>query len=324
MYSPQTVRLKVLHHDRCFDGAASAALFARFYRDIVDPAVAIEFRGLLHAPGGAFDESVLDGDVNAILDFRYVASERLHWWFDHHASAFVTPADEAHFRADASGRKHFDARSASNTRFLVETLRGKLGWDWTPWRELVENAHLIDGAFFESAEQAVALAEPALQIMAVLEGHDDGRVVGRVVRMMTERTLGDIAADPEIAVPFATIRARHEKARARIADVGRLEGGVVHFDLSGDGFEAFNKFIPYALFPDARYSVAVTATRSRTKVSVGSNPWPRAPRTHDISEICRKYGGGGHAAVGAISFPAGELEKARAAAKEIVAVLQQG
>ncbi len=317
------MRLKVLHHDRCFDGAASAALFARFYRDVVDPAASIEYRGLMHAPGGTFDEGVLDGDVNAIVDFRYCSSPKLHWWFDHHASAFPSPEDEAHFRADRAGQKHFDPKCSSNTKLLVTVAASRFGWDFSPWTELVEKAHMIDGAFFESAAHAVALAEPALQIMAVLEGNDDGRIVGRIVRMMTERTLAEIASDPEVAVPFATIRARHEKTRTRIEEVATLDAGVVTFDLSTDGFEAFNKFIPYSLFPQARYSVAVTATRSRCKVSVGSNPWPPIPRTHDISEICRRYGGGGHAAVGAISFPTGEIEKARAAAKEIVEELKR-
>ena len=38
------MKLKILFHDNCFDGAASAALFARFYRQQVDPEVQIRFR----------------------------------------------------------------------------------------------------------------------------------------------------------------------------------------------------------------------------------------------------------------------------------------
>jgi nanoRNase/pAp phosphatase (c-di-AMP/oligoRNAs hydrolase) len=56
-------------------------------------------------------------------------------------------------------------------------------------------------------------------------------------------------------------------------------------------------------------------------VSVGSNPWSPIPRTHDISSICARYGGGGHAVVGAVSLAAAEVDKARSIAGEIVSEL---
>jgi nanoRNase/pAp phosphatase (c-di-AMP/oligoRNAs hydrolase) len=67
--------------------------------------------------------------------------------------------------------------------------------------------------------------------------------------------------------------------------------------------------------------VAVTAGKQRAKVSVGSNPWAPVPRTHDISAICARYGGGGHPVVGAVSLPPGEVERARVIAREIVGML---
>ena len=75
------------------------------------------------------------------------------------------------------------------------------------------------------------------------------------------------------------------------------------------------------LFPEARYSVGVTLG-SRAKISVGSNPWSAVPRTHDISKICERYGGGGHPVVGAVSIAKSELARARQIAAEIVAELQ--
>ena len=42
----------------------------------------------------------------------------------------------------------------------------------------------------------------------------------------------------------------------------------------------------------------------------------------NLAVICERYGGGGHARVGAISFPPDQLEKARQAAQEIVAELR--
>jgi nanoRNase/pAp phosphatase (c-di-AMP/oligoRNAs hydrolase) len=68
--------------------------------------------------------------------------------------------------------------------------------------------------------------------------------------------------------------------------------------------------------------VSVSLSSSRTKVSVGSNPWASAAPKHNLATICERYGGGGHAKVGAISLAPGALEKARSVAAEIVEELK--
>jgi nanoRNase/pAp phosphatase (c-di-AMP/oligoRNAs hydrolase) len=60
----------------------------------------------------------------------------------------------------------------------------------------------------------------------------------------------------------------------------------------------------------------------RVKVSVGSNPWAPSPPVVNLAKICERYGGGGHARVGAISFEVTQQEAARKAAQEIVAELR--
>jgi hypothetical protein len=76
------------------------------------------------------------------------------------------------------------------------------------------------------------------------------------------------------------------------------------------------------LFPASTYTVSVSLSVFRTKISVGSNPWAPAPPEHNLASICERYGGGGHARGGAISLEPGALEKARALAAEIVAELK--
>ncbi len=60
----------------------------------------------------------------------------------------------------------------------------------------------------------------------------------------------------------------------------------------------------------------------RVKISVGSNPWTDAANMTNLAKICERYGGGGHARVGAISFPPGDFERATQAAQEIVQELR--
>jgi nanoRNase/pAp phosphatase (c-di-AMP/oligoRNAs hydrolase) len=70
------------------------------------------------------------------------------------------------------------------------------------------------------------------------------------------------------------------------------------------------------------YSVSVSASAVRAKVSLGTNPWNQANADKNLASLAEKYGGGGHQRVAAISFDPKDLPRAREVAKEIVAVLR--
>jgi hypothetical protein len=315
------MRLRLLYHGHCFDGVASAAVFTRFYLARVNADARVEYAGLLHRPGSLFDEEMFDGDENAIVDFKYSPSEKLTWWFDHHQSAFLTPADEAHFRADRSGKKFWDADSKSCTEFIARVARERFDFADEQLAPLIHWAHTIDGAFYESPAQVVELREPALRLMQLIENTDDA-LIEWIIRALVSKSLDDVAASEEVQSRLEPIRARHLETLEAVRRKISYARGVVNFDLIDEGFDGFNKFIPYYLHPETTYSVALTRTPYRTKISVGSNPWSPRPRAHNIATICERYGGGGHAVVGAVSFGTDEIERARQAAREIVVELQ--
>jgi hypothetical protein len=315
------MRLRLLYHGHCFDGVASAAVFTRFYRERVHTGADVSYTSLLHRPGSLFDEEMFDGEENAIVDFKYSTSEHLTWWFDHHQSAFLTPEDEAHYRRDRSGRKFLDATRKSCTELIADTARERFGFREEMLDPLVHWAHVIDGALYESAAQCVELGAPALQLMQVIESDPDDSFIEEIIRGLTERPLDEVALSVEVQRRFRPIFARHLETLETIRRKAHYARGVVHFDLVDDGLEGFNKFIPYYLYPQTTYSVALTRAPQRTKISVGSNPWSPRPRTHNIATICERYGGGGHAVVGAVSFKPDEVERGRAAVREIVAEL---
>jgi nanoRNase/pAp phosphatase (c-di-AMP/oligoRNAs hydrolase) len=97
---------------------------------------------------------------------------------------------------------------------------------------------------------------------------------------------------------------------------------TIYFDVTGYDLEGYNKFIPYYLHPESVYSVGLSKSSFRVKISVGSNPWTNAENLINLAKICERYGGGGHARVGAISFAPGEFQRATQAAHEIVAELR--
>lgn len=316
------MNVQVLFHDNCFDGAASAAVFTRFYRERVHPEAHFTYRGLSHQAGGApIDPAVFTGAENAIVDFRYSQDPRLTWWFDHHASAFQQPGDEAHFRADASGHKFHDPHRKSCTCYLADVARERFGWDPSPLADLLHWAEIIDGALFPSPQMAVALEEPALRIMTVLEANKDPALIPQVIERMQREPLAALAASPLISGPLAPLLERHQRHIALVRERARYERGVVSFDLADDGVDSLNKFIAYALYPEARYTLWVGQGPARAKVSLGSNPWRPQERRHDLAAIASRHGGGGHPVVSAISFKSGELGRARAAFAEILAEL---
>ncbi|MFO0582148.1 MAG: DHH family phosphoesterase [Anaeromyxobacter sp.] len=312
------MQLKILYHGNCFDGCASAAIVSRFLSDREGARGAqVRYEPLHHALGNAFPADAFDGDVNACVDFRYSRDPRLHWWFDHHASGFPTPEDRAAYEAERSPTKFWDPKAPSCAGFIARTVAARFGWQAPELDELVRWADVIDAARFESPSTAVRLEAPALHVMTVLEATQDPALPTRVIEAMQRRPLAELAAEPWIAGPFAPLKARHQGNVEVVKKLARQVQGVVRMDLSESGITSPNKFIAYDLFPQASYVVAVTRDAKRAKVSVGSNPWARPARPHDISKICERYGGGGHPVVGAVSLEPDRIADARRIADEI-------
>jgi len=316
------VRVRVFYHDRCFDGAASAALFARFYRERVRDGAEFVFSGLVHRAGALFDESKFDGDENAIVDFKYSTSPKITWWFDHHQSAFLTPEDAAHFEQQPSSRKFYDPDYKSCTKLIATIGEKRFGFNVEPVKELVAWADIIDGAQFTSVNAAVEMREPAMKLTMVIESNQDPQFASRLIPLLADRSLDQIIEEPFVAERIPPLMERHQKSIEILRQRTECKEGTIFFDITDQDLEGYNKFVPYYLHPDCIYSVGLSKSSFRTKVAVGSNPWAHAENMVNLAEICERYGGGGHARVGAISFEPNQFERARSAAREIVQELR--
>lgn len=312
------MKLRVLYHGNCFDGVSSAAFFTKFYQSKISPGAEVFYTPTMHRAGNAFDKEQFDGDENAIVDFKYCPDERLTWWFDHHHSAFLTPEDEAHFKKDVSGKKFLDTTSKSCCEFIAKVAKEEFGFEAPEMAELVEWAHIIDGALYESPAQCVELRTPALKLMQVIENEKDPKFVEKIIRDLTVKSLGDVVESSEIKAKLDPIIERHWQVVELIKQRAVYDRGVVSFDLTDTDIDSYNKFIPYYFYPETTYNVALTKSDFRTKISVGSNPWAPRPRIHNIADLCEKYGGGGHAVVGAVSLRPEDVEIGRAYMKEII------
>jgi hypothetical protein len=317
------MRVRILYHDHCFDGAASAAFFSRFVAGKFHPDAEFVFTGMAHKATQLFEDELFDGDENAIVDFKYSTNPNLTWWFDHHQSAFLSAADADHYHAHKATRRfYFDPDSRSCTKFIAHIARTEFGYTAPDLDELVRWADIIDGAQYADAAEAVAMREPAMKLTLVIEAAKGSELVHEIIRAMRREPLAAILDEPAVRAAFTPLYERHLSSIEIIRRRGECSDGVVYFDVAAEDMEGYNKFIPYALFPQATYTVSVSLSSFRTKVSVGSNPWAIVPPRHNLATICERYGGGGHPRVGAISFERGEVEAARKAAGEIVSELR--
>ncbi len=316
------LKVKVFYHDKCFDGACSAAVFSRFYRERVRDDAEFVFAGLLHRAGSLFNESEFDGDENAIVDFKYSSSPKITWWFDHHQSAFLSPADAAHFEHDESNRKFYDPDFKSCTSFLAMIAQQRFGFDPTPIADVVYWADVIDGALYPDAKTAVEMQAPAMKLTMIIESAPDQRFVPNLIPLLAIKPLAAILEEPFVAPLLPPLLRRHELSIDILKQRTECIDRVIFFDVTDHDLEGYNKFVPYYLHPESIYSVGLSKSSFRVKVSVGSNPWaPQEPGVN-LAKICERYGGGGHARVGAISFSVNQHAQAIKASQEIVAELR--
>src|ERR1041384_4028082 len=200
---------RVLYHDHCFDGAASAAFFSRFIAGAIHPKAEFRYSGMAHKASQMFDPSLFDGDENAIVDFKYSSDPRLTWWFDHHQSAFLNAEDAEHFRRDSSGRKLYDPSYKSCTAFIARIAADRFGFHAPDLEELVQWSVVIDGAQYADAHTAVELSAPATQLTLVIEAAKGSDIVQKIIRWMQCRQLTEIIAEPEIQQLYQPLYQRH-------------------------------------------------------------------------------------------------------------------
>src|ERR1700723_2217984 len=208
------MRVRVLYHDHCFDGAASAAFFSRFYRGAIHPDAEFMYTGMAHRASQIFEDDLFDGDENAIVDFKYSSNPKVTWWFDHHQSAFLTPEDQKNFEAgQADGsqrmRKFFNPNYISCTSLIADIAQVNFGFDTAPMLELIQWADIVDGARYESAKAAVEMAEPAMKLTMVIESSPDPTLVQRLIPILTEMSLQRVLDQPFVQELLGPLMDRH-------------------------------------------------------------------------------------------------------------------
>lgn len=317
--------VRVLYHDNCFDGASSAALFTAFYRSCVDKKAEIEYLGLNHGPGDVFAGAFRSDPSweHACVDFRYSSNPRLTWWFDHHQSAFINAEEQTYFYQHPNEKHFYDPTARSCSKFLAEKCQQVYQFDTKPYEELIYWADIIDGAQFSTPQMAVELKEPALKLMTWVEANYKVELKKKFIQDLQKYSLEEILHFPYVEKALTPLLKEHDRNVEVMKKRMQFQKGVVFFDVTADQLRAPNKFIPYHVYPECHYVVGISKSMGKVKISVGSNPWSKKPRTVNIADLCARYGGGGHPVVGAASLAENQIEQARLYYQEIISYLQE-
>ena len=316
-------KVRLCFHDRCFDGTASAALFYRFYREKLDKNAEFAFTGMTHRAAQPWEDGIFDGDENVIVDFKYSNSPKVTWWFDHHQSAFLTPADAEQFRKQTRERMFYQPDYKSCTKLIATVTKEKFSFDTAPLADLIHWGDIIDGAQYPTPQAAVELTEPATQLALVIEAAPENGLPAQIIPDLAYRPLSEMVKLPLVAKYLGPLVERHRKSIDILRQRIDARDGVIFFDVSDLDLEGYNKFIPYLLHPECVYSVSVSASPVRAKVSLGTNPWNQATANQNLASLAEKHGGGGHPRVSAISFDPGDLVHAREVARDLADTLRK-
>ena len=145
-------------------------------------------------------------------------------------------------------------------------------------------------------------------------------MMGLIDACIRHDSVEEILALPDVAERVRLYEDQSELFVEQLRRVSRLERDVVVVDLREEEIiHAGNRFMVYALFPQARVSVHVLwgKERQNTVLAVGRSIIDRSS-TADIGEVMLRHGGGGHAAAGTCQVP--HAETARVLSQVIDAV----
>jgi nanoRNase/pAp phosphatase (c-di-AMP/oligoRNAs hydrolase) len=137
---------------------------------------------------------------------------------------------------------------------------------------------------------------------------------------MNHSEVDDILALPDVAERAEMFQSHRKLFEDQLRRVSRMVHDVVVVDLRDEEIiYAGNRFLVYALFPEARVSIHVMWGRQKlnTVLAVGKSILDRTSPA-DIGSVMLRYGGGGHVAAGTCQVPHEDSERVLAEVIEAV------
>ena len=118
----------------------------------------------------------------------------------------------------------------------------------------------------------------------------------QLISFCMNATIDEILELPDVKERVDLYFEQAEAFKAQLKRIARIEGKVVVLDLRNEEIiHAGNRFMIYALYPEAQISVHVAwgFHKQNTAVMIGKSIVNKASQVN-IGDLCLRYGGGGH------------------------------
>jgi nanoRNase/pAp phosphatase (c-di-AMP/oligoRNAs hydrolase) len=246
-----------------------------------------------------------------------------HMVFDHHHSETLRTAGGA-------ANHVIDAGAPSAARVIYDHFGGPARFPRVS-AELMRAVDQADSAQYELDDilrpQGWTLLNFLMDSRTGLGRFRDFRISNYQLMMqlidacIDHQDVAEILALPDVAERAELYHAQSAMFTDQLRRVSRMDGDVVVVDLRDeDTIHAGNRFMVYALFPEARVSVHIIWGRQKlnTVFACGKSILDRSSPI-DVGAVMLRYGGGGHLAAGTCQVPHDEADRVLA---EIVDALK--
>jgi hypothetical protein len=264
-----------------FDGVVCAVLL----RDVLGATATVAWTQPSDIQQGT--TAVQPEDVIANLPF----DERCGLWFDHHFSNQIDRPFEGGF-----------AIAPSAAGVIFDYYKGRFTRDFD---ELVTATDKIDSADLSLEEIVSPEKFPYVLLSMTLAGRttEDLIYADRLLDLLQEQPLAQVLADKEVAQ-----RCREVVTENRVYEGYLQKHTHMQAEVSVTDFRAIdhppdgNRFLVYALFPDAVVNVKLYHYYGKLVVKVGHSILKEGCQVN-VGKLLSNYHGGGHRGAGACRFP---------------------
>lgn len=273
-----------------FDGLVCAVLLKEL--DLIEE---IKF---VH-PKDMQDGTILVSESDITTNLPYV--DGVYLAFDHHISEII--------RLDRKRDNHIiDPDAPSAARVVYNHYGGKKAFPNVS-DDMMVAVDKCDSAQFSREEALYAdgwvLLNFLMDARTGLGRYKDFNISNYQLMMQLidycrSHTIDEILALPDVKERVDLYMEQQEKFKDQLKRCTKLRGNLVIIDLREEEMiYSGNRFVVYALFPDANISMHVIwgLNRLNTVFAIGKSIFNRTSNTN-IGELCLQYGGGGHANAG--------------------------
>ncbi len=273
-----------------FDGLVCAVLLNEL--DLIDDILFVH-------PKDMQDGKIAITERDITTNLPYVPGA--HLAFDHHASETLRNTGE---RANHI----IDADAPSAARVVYRHYGGKATFP-TISDDMMDAVDKADSAQFSEDEvlnpSGWVLLNYLMDSRTGLGRFRDFRISNYqlmmdLIKYCRNHTIDQILALPDVVERVELFREHEAKGKEQIQRCATVHGNLVVLDLRHeDTIWAVNRFMVYALFPQANISIHAMwgVQKQNTVFATGKSILNRTSRTH-VGELMLAYGGGGHEAAG--------------------------